>query len=103
MTPSYTEFRRFRSVYDAALWSVHSFCAAMTESKSPKVMSVYAVVDSATLAKCRCGEARAGKRTLYHGAGVVGTWHFTKIRVSQGNRRSKLNRRGGCSDGKFKN
>ena len=44
------------------------------------------------MAKCRCVEARAEKNVLYHSAGVVDTRHFAKIRVSQGDLRSKINR-----------
>ena len=47
----------------------------------------------ATLAKCRCVVARAEK-ILYHGAGVVDTRHFAKIRVSQSDLRSKINHHG---------
>ena len=46
----------------------------------------------ATLAKCRCVVARAEKRYNTTSAGVVDTRHFAKIRVSQGDLRSKLNR-----------
>ena len=51
-----------------------------------------AATRDATLAKCRCVEARAEKNVLYHSAGVVDTRHFAKIRVSQGDLRSKINR-----------
>ena len=88
----------FCATYAAATFrTTHSDPCGAALRPVDTVMSAFVHMDvrpstDATLAKCRCVVARAEKKILYHSAGVVDTRHFAKIRVSQGDLRSKLNR-----------
>ena len=97
MTTSYAELGETCAATTVALGIVVFFCATYAAATFRPVMSAFVHMDvrpstDATLAKCRCVVARAEKKILYHSAGVVDTRHFAKIRVSQGDLRSKINR-----------
>ena len=97
MTTSYAELGETCVATTAQLGIVVFFCCAYATATFRPVMPISILCDTrtsldATLAKCRCVVARAEKKALYHSAGVVDTRHFAKIRVSQGDLRSKLNR-----------
>ena len=99
MTPSCAELGETCAATTVALGIVVFVSATYAAATFRPVMPILiwigvAATRDATLAKCRCVEARAEKNVLYHSAGVVDTRHFAKIRVSQGDLRSKLNRHG---------
>ena len=100
MTPSCAELGETCAATTVALGIVVFVSATYAAATFRPVMPILiwigvAATRDATLAKCRCVEARAEKNVLYHSAGVVDTRHFAKIRVSQGDLRSKINRHGG--------
>lgn len=95
MTPSCAELGETCAATTVALGIVVFVSATYAAATFRPVMPILiwigvAATRDATLAKCRCVEARAEKNVLYHSAGVVDTRHFAKIRVSQGDLRSKL-------------
>ena len=97
MTPSCAELGETCAATTVALGIVVFVSATYAAATFRPVMPILiwigvAATRDATLAKCRCVEARAEKNVLYHSAGVVDTRHFAKIRVSQGDLRSKINR-----------
>ena len=97
MTTSYAELGETCAATTVALGIVVFFSATYAAATFRPVVSALANMGvrpstDTTLAKFRCVVARAEKRKLYHSAGVVDTRHFAKIRVSQGDLRSKLNR-----------
>ena len=99
MTPSCAELGETCAATTVALGIVVFVSATYAAATFRPVMPILiwigvAATRDATLAKCRCVEARAEKNVLYHSAGVVDTRHFAKIRVSQGDLRSKINRHG---------
>ena len=96
MTPSCAELGETCAATTVALGIVVFVSATYAAATFRPVMPILiwigvAATRDATLAKCRCVEARAEKNVLYHSAGVVDTRHFAKIRVSQGDLRSKIN------------
>ena len=96
MTTSYAELGETCVATTAQLGIVVFFCCAYATATFRPVMPISILCGAqtsldATLAKCRCVVARA-KKVLYHSAGVVDTRHFAKIRVSQGDLRTKINR-----------
>ena len=100
MTPSCAELGETCAATTVALGIVVFVSATYAAATFRPVMPILiwigvAATRDATLAKCRCVEARAEKNVLYHSAGVVDTRHFAKIRVSQGDLRSKINRHAG--------
>ena len=110
MTPSYAELGEtcaattvalgivvfFSATYAAATFrTTHGDpCGAALRPVDTVVLALANMGDrpstDTTLAKCRRVVARAEKRKLYRSAGVVDTRHFAKIRVSQGDLRSKI-------------
>ena len=95
MTTSYAELGETCVATTAQLGIVVFLCCASATATFRPVMSALVHMGvcpstDATLAKCRCVVARAEKRYNTTSAGVVDTRHFAKIRVSQGDLRSKI-------------